>query len=230
MRRASILTCRPCRELNFLLDDNILAGQVLSVPEGEPTPTPAPFRYTVQAGDSVFSIAAQFGLKPITLIEINNIEDPNSVQVGTELLIPGYQQPTTAAPADDATTDGEQDTTVGSDTTAPTGSKVTHIVLAGETLSTIAADYGVDRAAIAQANGITNDNLIRVGQELVIPGITSQAALEARSQRHVVASGESLSAIAQKYGVAVAAIMAANDLSDPDPIVVGQELLIPPSD
>ncbi len=98
-------TVQTLRELNFLLDDNILAGQVLSVPAGEPTPTPAPFRYTVQSGDTVFSIASQFGVQPITLIEINNIEDPNSVSIGTELLIPGLEQPAAATPADDSTAD-----------------------------------------------------------------------------------------------------------------------------
>jgi LysM repeat protein len=51
--------------LNFLLDDNIFAGQVLAVPfkegmtaEGAPTPTPTPFTYVVQAGDSLFSLTS----------------------------------------------------------------------------------------------------------------------------------------------------------------------------
>ena len=205
---------------------------MLSVPEGEPTPTPAPFRYTVQPGDTVFSIALQFGLTSINLIEANNIEDPNSVAVGMELLIPGVQQPAASTTDDSGTDSNAPATTDTAGTTAPTANqgKVTHVVRSGETLGTIAADYGVAAAAIAQANGITNDNLIRIGQELVIPGVTTAEVLAARSERHVVLAGESLSTIAQKYGVAVSAIMAANNLDDPNKIVVGQELLIPPGE
>jgi predicted RNase H-like nuclease (RuvC/YqgF family) len=45
----------------------------------------------------------------------------------------------------------------------------THTVQRGETLASIADKYGVTVADIAAANGITNPNLITVGQELVIP-------------------------------------------------------------
>ncbi len=44
-----------------------------------------------------------------------------------------------------------------------------HTVEAGESLSKIAAEYGITTAALADANGITNPDRIRVGQRLVIP-------------------------------------------------------------
>jgi len=54
-------------------------------------------------------------------------------------------------------------------------SQITHTVKAGETLTSIAALYGVTVAAIVQANNMTNPNLIQVGQVLIIPlGSTSQ--------------------------------------------------------
>jgi LysM repeat protein len=71
-------------------------------------------------------------------------------------------------------------------------------------------------------------DVIRIGQELVIPGLSRQAALEAGAARHTVAAGESLSTIAQQYGVSTAALMAFNDITDPNKILVGQVLLIPP--
>jgi len=43
----------------------------------------------------------------------------------------------------------------------------------------------------------------------------------------VVKAGESLSAIALRYGVTVAAIQAANGIKDPNKIVTGQKLVIP---
>ena len=229
------------RELNFLLDDNIFAGQVLSVPyvegmtaEGAPTPSPTPFTYVVEVGDTLSSIAARYNVKPGTLIEVNNILDPNNLAVGTPLLIPGYVSPADAN--DTGASSGSGDTQAGTGGAGDTGTTggtageaVVHVVQPGESLGQIAAEYGVDPVALADANNITNGNLIRVGQRLVIPGVTARQALEARGERHIVQSGESLSMIAAQYGVSVEAIMAANSLDDPNTIVVGQELLIPPS-
>lgn len=222
------------RELNFLLDDSIFAGQILEIPwqegmtaEGAPTPSPTPFSYVVQQGDTLSSIAFQFGLQPGVLIEVNSILDPNNLTVGTPLLIPGYTGPDT----DSGATVVDSGSTVSEDSAAGAASTfVTHVVQPGETLGQIAAEYGVDPVALADANNITNGNLIRVGQQLVIPGITERQALEARGERHVVQTGESLSMIAAQYGVSIEAIMAINALDDPNTIVVGQELLIPPAE
>lgn len=216
------------RELNFLPDDNIFAGQILIVPEGEPTPTPEPFKHVVQAGETLFSIAALYGVQPFVLVEVNNIQNPDALAVGTELLIPGVASPSTGGDSDGGGEDSggvdiSQPGTIGADTS----SSVTHIVQPGETLNSIAADYGVDSAALASANNLTNRNLVRVGQVLVIPGITEREALEARGTRHTVQTGESLSQIAQQYGVTVEQILAVNGLDDPNTIIVGQELLIP---
>jgi LysM repeat protein len=150
--------------------------------------------------------------------------------VGTPLLIPGY---TSAATADTATgDDGEvmAEDGSGNSTGTAAGAFVTHVVQPGESLGQIAAEYGIDSVALADANNITNGNLIRVGQQLVIPGVSAREALEARGERHIVQTGESLSMIAAQYGVSVEAIMAANALDDPNTIVVGQELLIPPAE
>jgi LysM repeat protein len=227
------------RELNFLLDDNIFAGQVLAVPyvegmtvEGMPTATPTPFAYVVQAGDTLSSIAFRFDVRPGTLVEVNNILDPNNLTVGTPLLIPGYVSPDSES-GDEAGTESAAGTGAGGTTGTAGGSggeAVTHIVQPGESLNQIAVEYGIDPVALAQANNIANGNLIRVGQQLVIPGVTPRDALEARGERYVVQSGESLSMIAAQYGVTVEAIMAANSLDDPNTIVVGQELLIPPAE
>ncbi len=209
------------RELNNLLDDNIMAGQILRIPEADPTPTPEPFRHTVKSGETLSTIAALYGLNPNTLIEVNNILNPDALQVGQTLFIPGVGAPSTAGESVAGTAAGTGGTTASSQ------DPVIHVVQPGETLSNIAALYGVSAADISAVNNISNPNLLRAGQRLVIPGVTQRQMLEARSITHIVQSGESLSGIAQNYGVTMQAIMAANDLTDPNTIMVGQRLLIP---
>jgi LysM repeat protein len=104
---------------------------------------------------------------------------------------------------------------------------VIHVVQPGETLDQVAAEYGVSASEVAAANNIANRNLLRVGQELVIPGVTHEQAVAARGVAHVVRSGESLLAIALRYGVTVEEIIAINEIDNPNAIYVGQELIIP---
>ncbi len=54
-------------------------------------------------------------------------------------------------------------------TPAPPSGTTYHVVQMNETLGKIAAQYGVTTAALVRANNITNPNLIRIGQRLVIP-------------------------------------------------------------
>jgi LysM repeat protein len=218
------VTEQQLRELNNLPNDDIFAGQILRVPEGEPTPTPEPFKHVVRAGETLTMIAAQYGVNFLTLVEVNGLESPDTLAEGTELLIPGVVASTSDA---DAAAEGGATSIQGASGGVAGQSIVTHVVQPGETLSTIAADYAIDTADLAAANNLTNPNMLRAGQQLIVPGVTQQQAVEARGVRHTVASGESLSQIAQNYGVTVEQIMAANGLDNPNTIVVGQELVIP---
>lgn len=212
------------RNLNFLPDDVIQVGQRLLVPitPPTPTPTPAPFIYVVQSGDTLFSLVRQFGVAAEDLVNANNITDPNTLVPGTELIIPGYA-PQGTAPVAEGTDSGS------SGTPAAGGEDlVEHVVQPGETFSEIAALYGVDEEELAVANGIANRNQLRSGQTLAIPGLTRAELREAQMVTHTVAKGETLSEIAQQYGVDAAAIIAENDLANPNDIRVGQDLRIPP--
>lgn len=43
------------------------------------------------------------------------------------------------------------------------------VILEGESLSSIAAKFDVDAAAIMEINGITDPNAVRAGQQIIIP-------------------------------------------------------------
>lgn len=50
-------------------------------------PTPTPYFYTVERGDTLFGLAARFGIEPALLIEVNELENPELLQPGQQLLI-----------------------------------------------------------------------------------------------------------------------------------------------
>lgn len=123
-----------------------------------------------------------------------------------------------------------------------------HIVQPGDSLFRIALQYGVTVNDIVQANNILNPNLIYVGQELIIPtagdspGTNSvlapvppapavnppgPPASNTGSTVHVVRPGDSLFRISVTYGIPVAQIIAANNITNPSLIFVGQQLVIP---
>jgi LysM repeat protein len=101
------------------------------------------------------------------------------------------------------------------------GAPTWHTVSRGETLFSIGRYYGVDPGAIASANGIANLNRIYAGQRLWIPGRTTAGAV------HVVQRGETLSAIALRYGLDVWTVARANGITNLNHIWVGQRLTIP---
>jgi LysM repeat protein len=111
-----------------------------------------------------------------------------------------------------------------------------YVVKPGDTLSKIAAEHGTTVAAIAELNGITNVNLISVGQELQIPGggqvavSTAQSspapAPSASGQTYVVQSGDTLSGIASRFGTTVQRLADINGISNVNLINVGQQLTI----
>ena len=100
---------------------------------------------------------------------------------------------------------------------------VDYTVERGDTLGRIAKEYEVSVTDLVEANNISNPNLIRIGQVLVIPGQVP----EAEDIVHVVARGDTLGKIALKYGASVSSIVTANDISNPNLIRIGQKLTVP---
>jgi GH25 family lysozyme M1 (1,4-beta-N-acetylmuramidase)/LysM repeat protein len=119
--------------------------------------------------------------------------------------------------------------------TEPTPEEKTHKVKAGDTFESIANKYGVTVRELVSANL----QLLKSGEVLTIPvavaipneggsGSGSTSGGGVTSERtHTVVAGDSLYAIAIRYGTTVAAIASANNISNPNNISVGKVLIIP---
>jgi murein DD-endopeptidase MepM/ murein hydrolase activator NlpD len=93
----------------------------------------------------------------------------------------------------------------------------TYSVVSGDTIDSIARQYGVPVDVLIQANGLASPYQLHSGQQLVIPV----------SGSYVVQSGDSLYRIARKHNTTVAAIAQMNGLAAPYRIRVGQQLTLP---
>jgi len=149
-------------EMDLNLDGLSLRGcTTTTTPPAPPTPPTQPVvvcTYKVKAGDYLGRIAAKYGVSLVGLAAANQIWNYDHIYVGQVLTIPGcwsggtvvQPPPTTPAPP-------------------PPAVHRTHTVSPGESLSWIAAWYGVNMYDLARVNGISNLNHVWVGQVLVIP-------------------------------------------------------------
>jgi LysM repeat protein len=100
----------------------------------------------------------------------------------------------------------------------------------GDTISAIAASFGVSSVELLAANGLSWRTLIFAGQRLDIPRTTSGTAEHDRIDtvvRYRVATGDTLEAIARAHGVQPRALMSANGLGASSRLIVGQRLVVP---
>jgi LysM repeat protein len=191
--------------------------------------------HVVQPGENLFRIAQIYGTDVNTLVQLNGITNSWQIYAGQVLVIPGaaspIQEPVVAALELPAVTQ-------------------THVVTYGEHLSSIANAYGMSPEQLAALNGITNPNLIYVGQVLTVnagapapaaevitvavpTAVTLQNAFDIPQPaatgevRHIVQPGQYLSQIASQYGVSWLSIAQANGIYDPNTIYAGLSLVIP---
>lgn len=112
-------------------------------------------------------------------------------------------------------------------TPTPAPTPATHEVRPGETLTRISQLYDVPVNVIVDLNDIPDPNNLEIGQRLRLPEGTEVPEQEDAPGPYTVQQGDTLSAIAVRFGVSIDDLMAANRISDPNSIFAGQELRIP---
>jgi LysM repeat protein len=131
-----------------------------------PTSVPQADTYTVQPGDTLNRIAAQFNTTVGALVQLNGIANPNRIFSGQVLRLP-VQGGSTNSPVVQPTATS-QPNIIPTPTQAPVVQE-TYTVVPGDTLFRLALRFGVNIVDLAQENNITNYNRIFIGQVLRIP-------------------------------------------------------------
>lgn len=152
------------REWNQLTGDEIYPDLVLklSAPKEEPSQgiAMASFTYQVKSGDSLTTIAEDYGVSLEALQKVNKLTD-STIYSGTVLSLPESAK----APAPSSSLEENPKPEPGANQTPK---PMEHAVSQGETLYAIARSYGVDVMAIQQANSLQTEQLY-LGQLLRIP-------------------------------------------------------------
>ena len=103
-----------------------------------------------------------------------------------------------------------------------------HIVKIGDTITSIAKLYSVNKSLIIQLNNLKDENYIYVGQNLIISesSVNSKKHSDLKNNNHIVQIGESITEISNKYKLDIGYLIEINNLKNPDSIEVGQSLLL----
>ncbi|MCB9685872.1 MAG: LysM peptidoglycan-binding domain-containing protein [Alphaproteobacteria bacterium] len=173
-----------------------------------------PSTHTVARGDTLSGIATRYGVTVSQLRSWNSLSG-STIMVGQKLKVS----------SSGGSSSGSSSTSTAS--TASSSSR-THTVRSGETLSSIASRYGVSTSDLQRWNGISNAGHIEVGQSLKVSGSggSSTSSSSASSwTTYTVRSGDSLGAIATRYGCTVSQLKSWNGLSG-SVIQPGQKLKV----
>lgn len=195
--------------LNYL--DNYAEAVVKAIAEYTNTPYLEPNtseQYTVQRGDTLYSISKKFNISINKLKELNNLES-NTILPGQKLII---KEPTTPP--------------------QPT----TYKVQKGDTLYSISQKFNTTVDEIKRLNNISSNN-IYINQELYIPSTNTLPSTplpippinddeNEEYSEYIVQKGDSLWKISRDYNISVKDLIELNNLTTTT-LQIGDKLLVP---
>ncbi len=162
-----------------------------------------PDRHKVRRGDSLSSIALKYGTTVAELKRVNKLRR-DTVMLGQRLTLPA-----------------------GNSRASGASTKGVHVVKRGDSLSKISARYNVTINALKRLNGLRS-NTLYLGQKIKLPvgSVRGGSTQAAKPTHHKVTRGDTLSEIAERYGVSMSQLMRANNMRSRT-VRLGQKLKIP---
>jgi membrane-bound lytic murein transglycosylase D len=181
--------------------------------------------HKVKAGESVASIAKKYKTQAVVVRDMNSLENGAPLVVGSELRVPTA---VVNLPAKVMLAAARVDGSGGRNGRRPG----VHVVRSGDSLWRIAKKNRMDVATLARMNGMGPGDTLRAGQKLVINANarpSSSRSASSGSSRQVsykVRSGDTLSRIAQVFGVTVSDLVNWNGISKHATLRPGQKLTV----
>ncbi len=234
------------KKINNLTSNLLSIGQKLKISEG--TTSSNNEYYTVQKGDTLYSIANKYGLTVNELKKLNNLTSDN-LSVGQSLIV--EKLPSESTDINTYTVKSgdtlysiakKYNTTVSNLMTlnnltssalsinqvlkVPTDEVETddtyYTVKSGDTLYSIANKYGLTVDELKKLNNLTS-NLLSIGQKLKV---TNNSSSNNSDNIYIVKSGDTLYKIARMYNTTVTNLVELNNLSTSN-LSIGQKLIVP---
>ncbi|MDO6143214.1 LysM peptidoglycan-binding domain-containing protein [Paenarthrobacter aurescens] len=187
-----------------------------------------PDTYTIVRGDTISAIARRFNLDTAAVLQLNKLSATTLIYPGQTIKLKG----TASAPA--------QPAPAAPSAPSATTSATVYTVVPGDTLGAIAAKHGVPLSSIFSWNGLNGSSIIYPGQKIKVSGGSAPSAPSAPAApapapaplagtgSYTIKAGDTLSSIASRHGVSLAALMAANNnVTATTVIYPGQKLTIP---
>ncbi|MBN1634807.1 MAG: LysM peptidoglycan-binding domain-containing protein [Ignavibacteria bacterium] len=175
--------------------------------------------HIVREGDSLGQISIDYGLSIVKLMEWNNLEN-DKIIIGQKLRLTEPEKK-------------KEENKTEKTTKKPKGTKITHIVKSGENLTVLADKYGVKTTEIIEWNELQDDKIM-IDQKLIIYSLKETAKTEKKKEEpkkkvkqktYKVKKGDSLSSIADKFGVSIKQLKSWNKLKS-DKIQIDQVLKV----
>lgn len=204
--------------------------------------------YTVKKGDTLYSIANQYGISVDALKKANNLTS-NNLTIGQTLIIPTVEEPPITndegiyiVKAGDTlykianmygmSVNELKNLNNLTSNTLTIGQRLrvqniempsanTYIVKAGDSLYSIAKQFNISVDELKRTNNKTS-NLLNIGEILTIPLNNDTSS----SNTYIVQPGDSLYAIASKFNITVDQLKAANNKTNNN-LAIGEILIIP---
>src|SRR5271157_4924325 len=164
-----------------------------------PTPVSGP-TYIIQSGDTLSSIADRFNVSLNDLMSANDITDPNTIQAGQQLVIPGLED--------------------------VTGTLNTDVMAFGDSFRSLVRQTQISSTLLEKLNHIVSPSQFYVGANMIVP---SQANVSTLTNRATPSAGESLLEMAVKQNTDSWTLVSLNNLGGTWDALPGDVLYAPGS-